>query len=149
MNRYIPGRPMEILLVEDSLTSARVTMGVLKKGHVQHRLTWIMDGLEAMEFLFNQGKFVHAPRPDLILLDLGLPGKDGREVLAEIKADYELKHIPIVVVTASTDESDRVRSELLHVDGYIVKPIDLHRFLRLVKQLNQFWLDDVILPAVD
>ena len=94
---------MEILLVEDSLTSARLTMGTLKKGAFEHRLTWLSDGNDAVEFLFRRGKYAQAPRPDLILLDLGLPGKDGREVLTEIRACDELNGIPVVVMTASTD----------------------------------------------
>ena len=144
------GRPIEILLVEDSLTSARLTIGALKKGEFEHRLTWISDGNEAVEFLFRRGKYGQAPRPDMILLDLGLPGKDGREVLTEIKACDDLSGIPVVVMTASTDQEDIVRTQQLQVESYLVKPVDLEKFLRLVKELKRFWLhEEVILPTVD
>lgn len=148
MSNETIGRPMEILLVEDSLTSARLTMGALKSGHVQHRLTWITDGVEALEFLHKRGKFAHAPRPDLILLDLGLPKKDGREVLTEMKTDYELKDIPVVVMTASTDQEDMARSESLQVESYLTKPVNLDKFLKLVQKLSRFWRSDMILPTV-
>jgi CheY-like chemotaxis protein len=143
------GRPMEILLVEDNLADAYLTMTALKNGEVQHRLTLIRDGVEAMEFLLQEGKFARAPRPDLILLDLGLPKMDGRQVLAEVKEDYSLKSIPVVILSASKAHEDILRSELLHVDGYITKPVDLEKFIDLVKQLKRFWLADVILPATE
>lgn len=142
------GRPMEILFVEDSLTSARLTMGALKKGAVQHRLTWLTNGAEALEFLHRRGKFVRAPRPDLILLDLGLPIKDGREVLTEIKADERLRDIPVVVMTASTSEEDVAASERLQVESYMTKPVDMVKFLKLVRDLERFWHADLILPTV-
>jgi two-component system, chemotaxis family, response regulator Rcp1 len=139
---------MEILLIEDNLADACATIVALKEGKIQHRLTLIRDGVEAMEFLHQEGKFARAPRPDLILLDLQLPYKDGREVLKEIKADYDLKNIAIVIMTASLDEQDRLQGELLHVDSYITKPVDLEKFLSLVKRLRkQYWLHDVILPS--
>lgn len=140
------GRPMEILLVEDSLTSARLTMGVLKKANLQHRMTWLSDGAEASDFVHRRGKYVKAPRPDLILLDLGLPGKDGREVLSELKGDHELRKIPVVVLTASTSEVDISSSERLNVESYLTKPVDLDRFLSVVRELNRFWHADMILP---
>lgn len=141
------GRPMEILLIEDSLTSARLTMGALRNGHIQHRLTWITDGEEALEFLYKRGKFTRAPRPDLILLDLGLPGKDGREILAEIKADLDLKRIPVVIMTASTAQEDILSSEALEVESYMTKPVNLEKFLGVVKELSRFWHADMILPT--
>ena len=141
------GRPMEILLIEDSLTSARMTIGALRNGHVQHRLTWLTDGDEALEFMYQRGKYVRVPHPDLILLDLTLPGKDGREVLAEIKSDELLRSIPVVVMTASTDPEDVERSESLQVEGYVTKPVDLDKFLSLVKQLREYWHADMIVPA--
>lgn len=141
------GRPMEILLVEDSLTAARVTMGGLKSGKVPHRLTWVTDGAEALEFLHQVGKFSRAPRPDLILLDLGLPKKDGREVLREIKANSILAEIPVVVLTASTDQEDRLNSEQLQVEAYMTKPVNLEKFLELVVKLSRFWREDMILPT--
>lgn len=143
------GRPMEILLVEDSLVSARITMGALKNGNVQHRLTWLSDGIEALEFIHQRGLYSRAPRPDLILLDLELPGKDGREILTEVKADDELKKIPIVVLTGSTSYEDFQQSEQLSVEGYMTKPVDLEKFLFLVKELKEYWHAGVIVPAVD
>lgn len=150
MSHNAVGRPMEILLVEDSLTSARLTIGALKKGNFEHRLTWISDGSDAVEFLFRRGKYSRAPRPDLILLDLGLPGKDGREVLAEIKQREDLRQVPVVVMTASTDQEDVARTQQLHVESYLVKPVDLEKFLALVQELKQFWLhEELILPVTD
>ncbi|QDT65307.1 response regulator [Calycomorphotria hydatis] len=141
------GRPMEILLVEDSLTAARMTMGVLRAGDFQHRMTWITNGEEAVEFLLREGKFVHAPHPDLILLDLGLPKKDGREVLREIRHEESLKETPVVVLTASTSEEDRLITEKLHVESYLTKPVNLPKFLNLVTELSEFWRTDMILPT--
>ncbi len=149
MGRHTVGRPMEILLVEDSLADACLAIGALKNGQVQHRLTLIRDGEEAMEFLHQEGKFARAPRPDLILLDLILPKKDGLEVLTEVKEDYELKDIPVVILTGSQDEEDRLRCELLQVDAFIPKPVNLDKFLAVVKQLKRFWLEDVILPSLE
>ncbi len=140
---------MEILLVEDSLPAARLTIGALKRGNILHRLTWLSDGEEALEFLHREGKFAVAPHPDLILLDLGLPKKDGREVLKEIKADECLKSIPVVILTASTDEADRTATEKLEVESYLTKPVDLPKFLKIVKELSRFWREDMIVPAVN
>ena len=140
------GRPMEILFVEDSLTSARLTIGALKKGQVQHRLTWLTNGEEALEFLYRRGKFSHAPRPDLILLDLEMPKKDGREVLTDIKANDDLKGIPVVILTSSTAHEDIEQSERLQVESYLTKPVDLDKFLQLVKELSAFWQADMIVP---
>jgi CheY-like chemotaxis protein len=139
---------MEILLIEDSLTAARVTMGALRNGQIKHRLTWLSDGNEALEFLFRRGKFVRAPRPDLVLLDLGLPGRDGREVLAEIRGEEDLRSIPVVVMTASTDEHDLAASEQLAVECYLTKPVDLAKFLFVIGELRRFWHADMILPTV-
>lgn len=143
------GRPMEILLVEDSLVSARLTMGALKQGNVQHRVTWLTDGQEALEFVHQNGRFARAPRPDLILLDLGLPGRDGREVLAEVKADPKLSRIPVVVLTASTAVEDVDAAKKLNVEGYMTKPVDMDQFLNLVRQLKSFWHAEVILPTTE
>ena len=147
MGENTVGRPMEILLVEDSLTSARLTMGSLRNGDVQHRLTWLRDGVDALQFLRREEKYRQAPRPDLILLDLGLPVKDGREVLAEIKADEQLKKIPVVVLTASTEEEDIVETKRLQVENYLTKPVDIAQFLRVVDELSQYWHADMILPT--
>lgn len=147
MSHNTVGRPMEIMLVEDSLMSARLAMGALKRGNIQHRLTWLTDGEEALEFLLRMGKYAQAPRPDLILLDLGLPKKDGREVLAELKADHELHDIPVVVLTASTSQEDAIRSEFLQVESYMTKPVDIRKFLKVVKELERFWHADMIVPT--
>ncbi len=141
------GRPMEILLVEDSLVDARLTIEALKRGDVKHRLTLVRDGKEALAFLRREGSFARAPRPDLILLDLCLPGMDGREVLEQIKQDDALQRIPVVIQTASDAQEDMLRSEQLRVDGYVIKPIDMEKFILLVHRLRKFWHADVILPA--
>jgi CheY-like chemotaxis protein len=140
---------MEILLVEDGLMDARVTINALRDGLTQHRLTLIRDGAEALEFLRQDGRFARAPRPDLVLLDLMLPKKSGTEVLDEVRGDYSLKDIPVVVLTASEDEADKVKCQMLHVDAFITKPVNIEKFLTVVRQLKRFWLNDVILPAVD
>jgi two-component system, chemotaxis family, response regulator Rcp1 len=143
------GRPMEVLLIEDSLVSARITIGALRKGKVQHRMTWLTDGNDALDFIYQRQRFSRAPRPDLILLDLGLPGRDGREILADIKGNDELKEIPVVVLTGSQSSyEDFQESEQLSVEGYMNKPVDLEKFLFLVKELKQYWHAGVILPAV-
>jgi CheY-like chemotaxis protein len=140
---------MEILLVEDNLIDAKLAIAALKTGDIQHRLTLIRDGEEALEFLEQRGKFIRAPRPDLILLDLFLPRVDGRELLRQIKHDDNLQSIPVVILTASEFEDDRVDCEHLHVDSYMTKPVNLDKFLDVVRQLKKFWLADVILPQVD
>ena len=143
------GRPMEVLLIEDSLVSARITIGALRKGKVQHRMTWLTDGNDALDFIYQRQRFRRAPRPDLILLDLGLPGRDGREILADIKGNDELKKIPVVVLTGSQSSyEDFQESEQLSVEGYMNKPVDLEKFLFLVKELKQYWHAGVIVPAV-
>ncbi|MEX0704489.1 MAG: response regulator [Planctomycetales bacterium] len=141
------GRPMEILLVEDSLTAARVTMGALRKSRIPHRLAWFTDGSEALEFLHREGKYVRAPRPDLVLLDLELPGRHGRDILADLKADDDLRRIPVVVLTASLAEEDVAAVDRSDVDGYLTKPVDIGQFLELVRKLNRFWHADLILPG--
>ena len=149
MGRHTVGRPMEILLVEDSLMDACLAIGALKSGQIQHRLTLIRDGEEAMEFLRQEGKFVRAPRPDLILLDLSLPKKSGLGVLTDVKADYELTEIPVVILTGMQDDDVRQECELLQVDAFILKPVNLDNFLAVVKKLKRFWLEDVILPSLE
>ena len=149
MGHETVGRPMEILLVEDNWDDARLAYEFLKDGAIHHRLTWLWDGDEALEFLHRRGKYGRVPSPDLILLDLGLPRVDGREVLAEVKEDPELREIPVVVMTASKDHEDLLRSEQLQVDGYITKPVDLEKFLGLVRDLRRFWHADLILPTVE
>ena len=148
-NQSTIGRPMEILLVEDGLVDARLTIGALQQGGFRHRLTLVRDGQEALEFIYQQGKFAQAPRPDLILLDLMLPKRSGLEVLGEVKSHEGLKDIPVVVMTASDAKEDKLQCDFLKVDGYIIKPVNLEKFLDLVRTLKKFWLDDVILPSVE
>ena len=138
---------MEILLVEDGLLDARATIEALRKAGIQHRLTLVRDGEEALAFLSRIGRFARAPRPDLILLDLMLPKKGGVEVLTEIRENDALKNIPVVVLTASEADEDKLRCELLEVDSYIHKPVNLQKFLAVIRQLKRFWLDDVVLPS--
>ena len=146
MPRDAVGRPMEILLVEDDLEDAGLTIEALREGDVPCRVSLVRDGEEAMEFLHRQGKYGRAPRPDVVLLDLHLPKKDGREVLTEIKGDPALQRVPVVVLTASTTHREILQSENLHVESYLVKPVDLAQFIDVVKSLRKYLLADVILP---
>jgi chemotaxis family two-component system response regulator Rcp1 len=138
--------PAEILLVEDNPGDVRLTMVALEEAKVLNTLHVAKDGVEAMAFLRREAENANAPRPDLILLDLNLPRKDGREVLAEIKADDDLKSIPVVVLTTSEAEEDILKSYNLHANCYIVKPVDLDQFIEVVKTLQGFWLMVVKLP---
>ena len=139
-------RPIEILLVEDSPSDAEFTAEALKEAKVRNHLSLVEDGVQAMEFLRRQGKYAQAPRPDLIMLDLNLPRKDGREVLAELKADASLKMIPVVVLTTSRAEEDVLRAYQLHANCYITKPVDFQQFLNVVRSIESFWLFVVTLP---
>jgi two-component system, chemotaxis family, response regulator Rcp1 len=138
--------PIEVLLVEDSPGDVRLTKEAFKDAKVHINLHVASDGAEAMAFLGREGKHEYAPRPDLILLDLNLPKKDGREVLEEIKENPSLKSIPVVVLTTSASEEDILRSYLLHANCYITKPVDLDGFLKVVKSIDNFWLSVVKLP---
>jgi len=138
--------PIEILLVEDNPGDVRLTVEALKDGKVSNRLSVVGDGVEAMAFLRREGRFANAPRPHLILLDLNLPKKDGREVLAEVKQDPNLKRIPVVVLTTSQAEQDILRSYELHANAYITKPVDFEHFMGVVKSVEDFWLTIVKLP---
>ena len=140
-------KPVEILLVEDNPGDVRLTKEALKEAKVVNNLTVLKDGVEALAFLRQQGAYDHAVTPHLILLDLNLPRKDGREVLAEIKADEKLKRIPVVVLTTSQDEQDVFRSYNLHANCYVTKPVDLEQFMTVVKSIEDFWLGIVMLPA--
>jgi len=131
--------PVEILLVEDNAGDHRLTQEALREGKVYNNLHWAKDGVEALDFLHRRGKHAKAPRPDLILLDLNLPRKDGREVLATLKADPSLKHIPVVVLTTSSAEVDILNSYQLHANCYITKPVDLDQFGAVVKSVEDFW----------
>jgi chemotaxis family two-component system response regulator Rcp1 len=139
-------KPMEVLLVEDSAGDVRLTREALKDAKVHVHLQVASDGIEAMAFLKHEGQHVHAPRPDLILLDLNLPKKDGRQVLEEIKQSPSLKSIPVVILTTSASEADILRSYMLHANCYITKPVDLNGFLDVVKSIDNFWLSVVKLP---
>jgi chemotaxis family two-component system response regulator Rcp1 len=139
-------RPIEILLVEDNEGDARLARESLKESEITNNVHHVTDGVEALNFLYNKGTYKEAPRPDLILLDLNLPRKDGREVLAEIKKDNNLKRIPVVVLTISSDEQDVFKTYNLHVNCFITKPIDLDQFFKVVRSIKDFWLTVVKLP---
>lgn len=139
-------KQINILLVEDNPGDARLAQEALKENKVANTLHWVDDGVKALEFLHRRGPYADAPRPDVILLDLNLPRKDGREVLAEIKEDPDLKRIPVVVLTVSQAEEDILRTYNLHANCYINKPLDLDRFLEVVQQIESFWLTIVKLP---
>jgi two-component system, chemotaxis family, response regulator Rcp1 len=140
-------KPVNILLVEDNPGDVRLTMEALKDAKLVINLHVAEDGLEAMALLRNEGKYASTPRPDLILLDLNLPRKDGREVLADIKNDDNLKRIPVVIVTTSKAEEDIVKSYDLHANCYVTKPLDLDQFVMVVHSIEQFWLTIVRLPV--
>ena len=142
----IEARPIEILLVEDSPSDAELTVEALHDAKVRNHLSIVEDGVQAMEFLRRQGPYARAPRPDLIMLDLNLPRKDGREVLAELKADDSFKTIPVVVLTTSRAEQDVLRAYQLHANCYITKPVDFQQFLNVVRAIESFWLFVVTLP---
>ena len=139
-------KPIDILLVEDNPGDVRLTQEALKSGKVYNTLYAVNDGVEAIAFLRHEGQYAEMPRPDLILLDLNLPKKDGRQVLAEIKEDSDLKRIPVVVLTTSDAEEDILRSYNSHANCYITKPVDLDQFMRVAKTIEDFWLVIVKLP---
>ena len=141
------GRPADFLLVEDNPGDVRLTQEALKSHKVQNNLHVVTDGEEAMAFLRKQGKYKDAPRPDIILLDLNLPKKDGREVLAEIKSDPALKTIPVVIITSSEAEQDVIKSYNLNANCYVTKPVNLDQFIKVVQSINDFWLTIVKLPG--
>jgi chemotaxis family two-component system response regulator Rcp1 len=140
------GKEIEILLVEDNPGDVRLTEEALREGKVKNRLHVARDGVEAIDFLRRRGKFAGVSRPDLVLLDLNLPRMDGREVLAEIKNDPELKTLPVVVLTTSTAEADILKTYTLHANCYIQKPVDLDQFVSVVRSIDDFWLTVVRLP---
>ena len=146
MNKHTRGKPIDILLAEDNEGDARLAKEAMRDSKVINTIHHVPDGVEAMAFLRKEGKYADAPRPDLILLDLNLPRKDGREVLADIKEDEDLKRIPVVILTVSNDEADILRSYNLHANCYITKPIDLAQFLNVVRSIEDFWLTIVKLP---
>ena len=135
-----------ILLVEDNPADVRLTQEALKNGKIKHQLQVVEDGVDALALLRRQAPYTHAMRPDIILLDLNLPRKDGREVLAEIKADPDLRSIPVIILTTSQADEDILKTYNLHANGYIVKPVDLEQFFRIIKQIKEFWMSIVVLP---
>lgn len=143
---YDGTRSIEILLVEDNPGDARLTQEAMKAGKIRNRMHVVEDGVEAMQFLRREGRFAAAPRPDLILLDLNLPRKDGREVLTEVKADPSLRRIPVVVLTTSQAEEDVLAAYNQHANCYIAKPVDFDQFMKVVKQIDEFWVNVVTLP---
>jgi chemotaxis family two-component system response regulator Rcp1 len=148
MNAII-GRPIDILLVEDSVTDVMLAEEALEMSKVSNQLHVVKDGVEAMAFLRREGQYAESPRPDLVLLDLNMPRKDGREVLAEVKADASLRQIPIVVLTTSQAEQDVLKAYGLHANCYISKPVDFDQFVAAIQAIEQFWLTVVILPTTN
>ncbi len=140
-------RPIEILLVEDSPSDVKLTLTVLNQAKVANRVSHVEDGVEALEFLRHQGKYMNSPRPDLILLDLNLPRKDGREVLGELKSDPDFATIPVVVLTTSKAEQDILRSYELRANCYVTKPVDFPGLLDVIQSIEKFWLAVVSLPG--
>jgi CheY-like chemotaxis protein len=147
MNIETIERPIEILLVEDNPGDVRLTQEAFKEGKVSNQLRVVGDGIQAMEFLRREGVYADAPRPDIILLDLNLPKKDGREVLAEIRADAKLKRLPVVVLTTSEADWDILKVYDLNANCYITKPVDLDEFIKIVASIQDFWLTIVKLPS--
>jgi two-component system, chemotaxis family, response regulator Rcp1 len=139
-------RPIEILLVEDSPSDAALTIEAIKAGKIANNLTHVEDGVDAMDCLKQKGKFAKAARPDLIMLDLNLPRKDGREVLSEIKKDHALRIIPIIVLTTSHSDKDILQSYELNANCYITKPVDFGQFIEVIRTIEKFWLSVVTLP---
>ncbi|WP_454196604.1 response regulator [Nocardia sp. Marseille-Q1738] len=142
----IPVQPIDILLVEDDPGDELMTREAFEDNKIGNTLHVAHDGQEALDFLYRQGGFANAPRPDLILLDLNLPKYDGRQVLEKIKADPELTHIPVVVLTTSAAEEDILRSYKLHASAYVTKPVDLDQFVAAIKQIDEFFVQVVRLP---
>ena len=146
MNTYDELTVMEILLVEDSKSDAHLTIETLAESRVSNNVHWVKNGVEALDFLYQQGNYTDAPRPDLILLDLNLPKKNGGKVLEEIKHNDGLKSIPVIVLTTSAEEEDVLRIYQLQANSYLVKPVDLEQFIAVVKSIETFWLTAVTLP---
>jgi CheY-like chemotaxis protein len=138
--------PVEILLAEDNPGDAKLTRKALEQGKVINNLHVVTDGVDAMAYLRQEGEYADKPRPDLVLLDLNMPRKDGREVLQDIKSDEDLRRIPVVVMTSSEAEEDIVQSYDLHANAYVTKPIDFDGFLDVVGSLEDFWLSVVKMP---
>ena len=140
-------RSIEILLVEDNPGDARLAQEAIREAQMRNNLSWVIDGVEALTFLRKEGKHREAPRPDLILLDLNLPRKDGREFLAEMKKDERLKRIPVVVLTTSEADEDISRAYRLKANCYITKPAQLHQLVNVIKGIEEFWFNAARLPS--
>ena len=140
-------KPIQILLVDDDPGDTLMIKEAFEDNKVRNELSCVSDGVDALRFLRREGEFADAPRPDLILLDLNLPRKDGREVLAEVKADETLSRIPVVVLTTSEAEEDILRSYALHANAYVTKPVDFDRFIDVVRQIDEFFVQVVRLPG--
>ena len=149
MNPITTGRPIEILLAEDSSTDVLLTKAALKHAKMSNNLHVVKDGVEVMAFLRKEGQYADAPRPDLILLDLNMPRKDGREVLTEVKADDDFKSIPVVILTTSQAQEDVIKAYGLHANCYISKPVDFEQFTNVVRAIDNFWFTIVTLPVED
>jgi len=143
------GKPVEVLLVEDNRGDVRLMLEAFKGGKVHNHLSVVRDGVEALAFLQQKDKYANVARPDLILLDLNLPKKDGREVLKEIKADEDLKCIPVVVLTTSRARNDILKAYNLHANCYITKPVDFEQFTKVIRSVEDFWFTIVRLPGCD
>lgn len=146
MNNSGSESTIKILLVEDNPDDVELTIAAMKEAKIKNVVFTVEDGVEALEFLHRQGEYENAPRPDLILLDLNLPRKNGRQVLAEIKSDESLRRIPVVVLTMSHDDEDILQAYDLHANCYITKPVDLNQFTAIVKNIDNFWFSIVKLP---
>jgi len=147
MSSHYRFRPIEILLVEDSPSDANLIQISFKQAKIANNLRWVEDGETALDYLLQQGDYTNSPRPDLIVLDLNLPGMDGQELLTTVKSDPTLKRIPVIVLTTSEDEEDILKSYELNANCYITKPIDIQQFMRMVQLLEEFWLAAVQLPS--
>ena len=146
MNKEVTGKPIYMLLVEDNPGDVRLTKETLRDAKMIVKLDVVGDGVEAMAFLRREGKYAKAQRPDLIMLDLNLPKKDGREVLAEVKQDPNLRRIPVVILTISNNEEDILKSYNLHANAYVAKPLGLQEFAKITKSIEDFWFTVVKLP---
>ncbi|MBC8319292.1 MAG: response regulator [Bacteroidetes bacterium] len=146
MNMTVIGKPVEILLVEDNPGDVRLAKEALKESKVYNTLSTVEDGVEAMDYLYRRGKYSKATRPDLIILDLNLPKKDGRQVLNEIKLDESLKRIPVVILTTSKAEDDILKAYNLHANCFITKPLDINQFIKVIQSIQDFWFTIVKLP---
>ena len=147
MDRMTVGRPMELLLVEDSLVAGRLASGAIKQCGFEHRLTWLRDGQEAIDFLTQSGRFSQAPRPDLVLLDLILPSRSGREVLEMIRQSAPLQTLPVVIMTGETGDEDEAACRSLQVEAYLAKPLDVPKFTKVIEELRHHWQADMITPT--